>query len=131
MASNKPSSLVVIGGWLGCNPKHLKPYERLYNSLGFDTLSFVASPLCIIDSTIRHQNSPQEKIHIPSFKQWPRRSTNKFVDALNTKSNSKMQALAWKVLGDIHNSEAEVFVYHSFSNGGCFLLETICQSLLL
>jgi hypothetical protein len=131
MASNKPSSLVVIGGWLGCNPKHLKPYERLHNSLGFDALSFVASPLCIIDSTIRHQNSPQEKIRIPSFKQWPSRCTNGFVDALITKSDSKMQDLAWKVLGDIYNSEAEVFIYHSFSNGGCFLWESICQILLL
>jgi hypothetical protein len=131
MTPNKSPSLVVIGGWLGCNPKHLKPYERLYNSLGFDALSFVASPLCVIDSTISHQNSPQEKIHIPSFEQWPSISTNAFVDASSRKSDSKMQALAWKVLGDIHNSEAEVFIYHSFSNGGCFLWESICQILLL
>ena len=126
MPSDKASSLVVIGGWLGCNPRHLKPYERFYNSLGFDALSFVASPLCVVDSTL----NPQDLSHVPSSKQW-HSSTNTGVDVVSMNSDTEMQALAWKVLGDIHNSQAEVFIYHSFSNGGCFLWESICKILLL
>ena len=126
MASNKASSLVVIGGWLGCNPRHLKSYERLYKPLGFESLSFVASPLCVIDAALCYQNSYQERIEIPSFESWPNMTSDTFPN-----SDIKMEALAWKVLGYIHNSQAEEFIYHSFSNGGCFLWESICKILLL
>jgi len=114
------SSLVVIGGWLGCKPKHLKAYESLYGSLGLHTLSFIPSPLCVIDSTLTQQNS---HFAIPSSKQC--------VGNLTRKKITNMTALAWKVLGDIYDSKAEIFIYHSFSNGGCFLWESMCQILLL
>jgi len=122
------SSLVVIGGWLGCQPKHLKRYETLYNSLGFDALSFVASPLSVVDSTLRCQRSPQNKIQIPSSKQWPTSSVQ--LNYASAKIDTNMQDLAWKVLGDIYKSRAKIFIYHSFSNGGCFLWESICRILL-
>ena len=128
MTINKPSSLVVIGGWLGCQPKHLKRYEALYNSLGFDALSFVASPLSVVDSTLRRQRSPENKIQIPSPTQWPTSDTH--IYSASTKLDTNMQDLAWKVLGDVYNSRAEIFIYHSFSNGGCFLWETLCRILL-
>lgn len=130
MQSNKPSSLVVLAGWLGCKQKHLKPYERFYNSLGFDALSVIAPPFCIIDSTVSQQNSSEEEFHHDVFQQSPR-SINSFLDELSTNSDTKMQALAWRVIRDIYFSQAEVFIYHSFSNGGCFLWESICKILLL
>ena len=130
MAANKSSSLVVIGGWLGCKPKHLKSYERVYNSLGFDSLCLIASPLCVIDAVLSHQNSSRERIEIPSFKLWTG-SSNSSDDALYPNCDTKMQALAWKVLGDIHNSQADEFIYHCFSNAGCFLWESMCKILQL
>lgn len=129
MAINKPSSLVVIGGWLGCQPKHLKHYETLYNSLGFDILSIVASPLSVIDSTLCHQSSSQNPIRAPSSYQWPMR-TGLNMDSPTARQDTNMQDLAWKVLEDIYNSGADVFIFHCFSNGGCFLWESVCRVLL-
>lgn len=121
-----PTSLVVIGGWLGCKPKHLKSYEKLYKSLGFDSLAVIASPLCVIDATLHRQNSSQ--IEIPSLKQW---LSNSYDNSYYPNCDDKIQALAWKVLRDIHNSQAEEFIFHSFSNGGCFLWESMCNILQL
>lgn len=118
------ASLVVIVGWLGCQPKHLKCYETLYNSLGFDSLSFVASPSSVVDSTLSLPR--QNKIIIPSSDQWPAPpigSSSNFFDT--------MQDWAWKVLGEIYSSRAEIFMLHVFSNGGCFLWESLCQILFL
>lgn len=133
-------SLVVIGGWLGCQPRHLKRYETLYNSLGFDSKSFVASPISVIDSTLsprRHNRI----IQIPSSDQWPQppfNTSNKNVSECTIGASSSscgkfdtIDDLAWKVLGDVYNSQAEIFIFHAFSNGGCFLWESLCQILLL
>ena len=136
-------SLVVIGGWLGCQPRHLKRYETLYNSLGFDSKSFVVSPISVVDSTL----SPLQNriIQIPSSDQWPpppppppppNNSSNN-VSECNIGAPSScgkfdtIEDLAWKVLGDVYNSKAEIFIFHAFSNGGCFLWESLCQILLL
>jgi hypothetical protein len=34
-----------------------------------------------------------------------------------------MQDLAWDLLREIHESDPPVFIFHAFSNGGCFLWE--------
>ena len=123
---SKSTSLVVMGGWLGCKPKYLKSYESLYNSLGFDSLSVVASPLCVIDATLHRQNS--SKIRVPSL-ELRRRSSNVSTNSWCPDCDTRMQALAWKVLGDIYNSKAEEFIFHAFSNGGCLLWESMCNIL--
>lgn len=128
-STKRLSSLVVIGGWLGCKRKHLEAYERLYNSLGFDVLSVVASPLCVIDATLNRQGIPGDERDYPSSEQWPD-SANENDDPSSSDEITEMQALAWDVLGTIHNSQAYIFVYHSFSNGGCFLWEGMCQIML-
>jgi len=118
------ASLVVIVGWLGCQRKHLKLYEALYNSLGFDSSSFVASPSSVVDSTLSLLR--QNKIIIPSSDRWPVPPISSSSEKLDT-----MQDWAWKVLGEIYNSRAEIFIFHVFSNGGCFLWESLCHILFL
>lgn len=123
MTSEKSSSLVVIGGWLGSRPKQLKRYEELYNSLGFDTLPVVASPLSVVGSTLHLQSSHRNKIGIPTSTYW-------YEPAVQLVSEDNLQDLAWKILRCIYTSRAEIFIFHSFSNGGCFLWESVCRALL-
>ncbi|VEU37633.1 unnamed protein product [Pseudo-nitzschia multistriata] len=133
MVTDRASSLAVMGGWLGCQPKFLQRYEAMYNSLGFEVLSVVATPLSVIDSTLTYQSLPRNPIHVPSPSKWPLRAganTESVPSARNGIARNRMQDLAWNVLADIHNSGADVFVFHCFSNGGCFLWESICRILL-
>eukprot|EP00536_Pseudo-nitzschia_multiseries_P003638 jgi/Psemu1/295270/fgenesh1_pm.57_\ len=125
---------IVLGGWLGCQPKHLKSYKKLYNSLGFDVVVAIASPLSVIDSTLCHQSLPHNPIRAPSPNQWPNTDTAEFESDLlaseQQKRNTNMQDLAWRVLAKIYNSGTDAFIFHCFSNGGCFLWESLCRILL-
>lgn len=37
--------LVILLGWMGAQPHHLDKYGQMWRELGFDTLSFTASPM--------------------------------------------------------------------------------------
>lgn len=108
---------------MGSRPKNLKRYEELYNSLGFVTLPVSASPLSVVGSTLHLQSSPRNKIGIPASTYW-------YEPTVQFGSEDNMQDLAWKILRHIYRSRAEIFIFHSFSNGGCFLWESICRALL-
>ena len=99
--------LVILGGWLGCQRRFLRRYELLYKSLGFDVFSYVPEPHFVVDSCLKAR-----PIQVPEG--WPAQLPG------NAKS---MQDMAWDVLGRIYNGQSSVFLFHSFSNGGCFLWE--------
>ncbi len=42
-AAAGPKPLVVLIGWLGANPKHLRKYEQLWQGMGYDTVSKIPS----------------------------------------------------------------------------------------
>lgn len=100
--------LVVLGGWLGCQPRWLKRYEDLYKSLGFDVLSYIATPRQVVHSTL----DLVPAIEVPP--QWP---------VQIPEESESMQQLAWHLLGNVHNKQPPAFLFHAFSNGGCFLWE--------
>ena len=100
--------VVILAGWLGCQPRWLRRYEVLYQKMGFDVLSYIAKPRLVVDSTIRSR-----PIQVPDG--WPTH--------LSEEAES-MDQLAWHLLGRVHNKQSAVFLYHAFSNGGCFLWES-------
>lgn len=119
MATQK-RPLVVIGGWLGCQPKSLRRYEALYSSLGFDTFPVVATPRSVVEATV-HLYGGRPPLPPPD---WPMLSSSRHEEGFGTTDE-----LAWHVLGRVQSISPDMFLYHSFSNGGCFLWESICRVL--
>jgi hypothetical protein len=112
--------LVVIGGWLGCQRKFLRRYEELYNSLGFETLSLVASPRSTVESTLQLYRG-RAPLPPPG---WPCSTSSCLGRDYGTTDE-----LAWDVLSKVDELDPNIVLYHSFSNGGCFLWESICRVL--
>ena len=112
---------MVLAGWLGCRLQYLRRYEELYRKLGFEVLSYVASPRVVVGSTF-------QSIHIapPKESNWP---ASVQLETTNLQQFEDMESLAWHVLGRIHNKQPHCFIYHGFSNGGCFLWEQILRTL--
>jgi len=121
------SSLVVLVGWLGCQEKSLKHYVRVYNSLGFDAVTFFPSTFSIVNATLSSPDKNEKKIRIS----YPSPDDRRRLLNNNEKNLDTIQDMAWKVLIDIHNRRAEMFIFHVFSNGGCFLWESLCRILHL
>jgi hypothetical protein len=111
--------VVVLAGWLGCQPKALRRYEQLYRQLGFDVLCHIATPGMIVDYTMY-----KHPIQIPD--QWPLSSST----TATATPPSSMQDLAWQILGQIHNQQACTWIFHGFSNGGCFLWDQMRRILM-
>jgi hypothetical protein len=107
--------LVVLGGWLGCQRRSLRRYETLYTSLGFDVLLYILPPRLVVDAALRSR----QMIRVPE--QWPAQLLPPDVVV----EPEIMQELVWQVLGRMHNQRSSVFLYHAFSNGGCFLWESM------
>ena len=96
---NKP--VVILAGWLGCHPRNLRRYSKLYNSLGWDMIIQIASPKSIVTTMSEG----------PSYSQ--------------PSSSSEMQHLAINTLKELQALQPPYFIIHIFSNGGCFLWECI------
>lgn len=103
--------LIVLAGWLGAQPKALKKYELMYQALGMDVISHIAEPRMVVGHSLS-----LDPIQIP--KDWP--FTNEICFHPST-----MQQLAWYILAQIYAKQSAFFLFHSFSNGGCFLWESI------
>lgn len=99
MASERP--LVVLAGWLGCQPRYLRQYEMLYKTLGIDVVTYIATPRMVVSAS---------------------RSSPPFLSEGSSPRNS-IQALSWKVFRDVQ--ERDVWFFHAFSNGGCFVWEQL------
>lgn len=102
--------LVVIAGWLGCQPRSLRRYEALYRKLGFGVVTRIATPRMVAKSST--QTPPC--IKVPAG--WPDEQQ---------KSLGTMQDLAWDALREVHASQCSVVFFHGFSNGGGFFWEQV------
>jgi hypothetical protein len=141
--NNRP--IVVLAGWLGCQPKHLRRYEDLYrNELGCSIiLSRIAPPYTIV-RTIVEEYRPI--VHIPcssslSSDNWPLQYQ------LPPPNERTVQDVAWDLLRDVHlvlqqqkynnrqddddDDHCPGILFHNFSNGGCFVWERISEILKL
>ena len=47
--NNRPA--VVLAGWLGCQPRHLRRYSEMYDCIGWDSLVRIGSPRSVITAT--------------------------------------------------------------------------------
>eukprot|EP00276_Gloeochaete_wittrockiana_P003031 CAMPEP_0184658928 /NCGR_PEP_ID=MMETSP0308-20130426/27368_1 /TAXON_ID=38269 /ORGANISM="Gloeochaete witrockiana, Strain SAG 46.84" /LENGTH=292 /DNA_ID=CAMNT_0027098295 /DNA_START=171 /DNA_END=1049 /DNA_ORIENTATION=+ len=93
----RDSVIVVLLGWYACHPKVLAKYSDWYNEQGFKTVSVIAP---------RH------------YTLWPGVALNRIL------AKRVLQTLKAVGVGD--NGGVSV-VIHSFSNGGCFVLEQMIE----
>lgn len=100
--------LVVLAGWLGCQPHSLRRYEALYEKLGFGVVTQIATSKMVVMSVVQ-----EPSIKYPS--EWPRKRQR-----LET-----MQDLAWDTVHILDASQSSAILFHAFSNGGCFLWEHV------
>lgn len=106
--------VVVLAGWLGCQSKSLRRYEVLYQKFGFDVLSRIASPTMVVSSA-----------SAPSA--WGTTTTDRSRRRknLSCRPPTTMQQFGWDVVQELYTSQCSIVVFHGFSNGGCFLWESI------
>ena len=100
--TDKP--LVILAGWLGCHLKNLDRYATLYKSLGFKVMRVIAKPATIIMASTEERD--QAGIH-----------------------RETMYQLAMEVVNNASSLPSSHIIFHVFSNGGCFLWESICKIL--
>lgn len=99
MALQRP--IVVLAGWLGCQPRHLGQYERMYKTLGLDVVTCIATPRMVVSAS---------------------RSSPPFLSEEASPPNS-IQAISWKLFRDVEGRD--IWFFHAFSNGGCFVWEQL------
>jgi hypothetical protein len=101
--------VVVLAGWLGCQPKSLKRYKSMYSSLGCNVIIRIASPAMVV----RAATQPFIKSnHVAPIR-------------LPVAQPETMNELAADTIEEIRKSNSSTFFLHAFSNGGCFLWEAI------
>jgi hypothetical protein len=123
--------LVVLAGWLGGRVSQLKRYEQLYQSMGLDTFSMVVSTVAIVDCTLTMQQEQRQR-QLPAFVVSNHHSSSPPVHETPQPPrslDSTIQDWAWYTLQTIHDRQPPYYFVHVFSNGGCFLWESICRIL--
>ena len=131
--STRRRPLVVLAGWLGAQPQFLRRYEQLYRNRGFEVVCRIAPPYTI-GREVWHY--PREPLRRPAgwsessslVQQGHRHSPRGLVDD----EPSSVQDLAWQILAEISTRQDNVsfWIFHSFSNGGCFVWERVRDILL-
>jgi pimeloyl-ACP methyl ester carboxylesterase len=109
--SSHQQPLVVVTGWLGCQPKFLRRYNEMYQRTGCRVLNRIAPPHMIL-----HSVYGVEPLILPV--DWPKPEVSTVVP-------TSLQELAWEILLSIHHSESPAVLFHISSNGGCFVWEQI------
>lgn len=97
---NQP--LVVLAGWLGSKPQHLKHYAKIYESLGFQALIEIPSPSQIVLAAMQ-----------------------KYDIIKNGAIANTIQNLARSMIEAAHDLNPSYIIFHVFSNGGGFLWEAV------
>lgn len=124
--------LVVLAGWLGAQPQFLRRYEQLYRNWGFDVVCHIAPPYTIGREVLHY---PREPLRRPagwseSLLVGHQQHTRGLYD--DNDEPSSVQDLAWQILAEISTRQDNVsfWIFHSFSNGGCFVWERVRDILL-
>lgn len=133
MSTTRP--LVVLLGWLGCQPKNLRRYEALYQ--GFEIVTRVATPAQVVRAVL---TQPNQNNNVKAPHTWPYSSHQQPYNSNNDNSNNNVpqihsaqqltvEDLAWDILAEMEESEAPVVFLHIFSNGGGFVWEALLRIL--
>ncbi|KAL7544915.1 hypothetical protein ACHAWF_008283, partial [Thalassiosira exigua] len=96
-ASDSDRPVVVLAGWLGCRPRNLRRFVRMYDRMGWNALIRIGSPRSVV----------------AAMTEGPPDSSPK----------SEMRCLAVDTLRELRRIQPPYFVLHLFSNNGCFLWE--------
>ena len=117
--------VVVLAGWLGCQPKHLRRYKELYENLGWDVIIKIATPpMVVLTSIARPSPITQEEYSLCIHN-----NNNNNNEMMTRKKEYSMTDVAINILRQIMISNCPIFIVHVFSNGGCFLWEKMRQIL--
>jgi len=114
MENSSRRPIVILAGWLGCQPKSLQRYVQMYDRLGYDSLIRIASPASVIHAMVDGPPGPNTDIHDDVHD-----NTQKLCSSL------EMKHLAINSLQHIQRLQPPHFIIHIFSNNGCFLWEWI------
>lgn len=134
MPAHHPRPLVVLAGWLGCQPRLLRRYTALYERAGCRVLCRIAPPHTVMRSVYG-----MEPVKLPSIVSWryppldagssfPTTTSETIALAAPAPPQAEsMQELAWDILRCIHHapSSSSPVLFHVFSNGGCFVWEQV------
>lgn len=105
-------SLVILTGWLGCRPHQLRRYEELYRRQGLQVLSYIAAPSAIFECTL------------PQYSPTPAAAGASSSSSSTSDGRAYgVHALVEAMLRDLTASECRSYLFHAFSNGGCFVWE--------
>jgi hypothetical protein len=110
--ANKP--VVVLAGWLGCQPRNLRRYHDLYDELGWTTVIRIGSPQSVLNAMKMGPSSSSSSSSSSSDQQ-----------TIIQSSSDMLSSLAISLLIEIESLQPPYFVIHIFSNNGCFLWEWI------
>mmetsp|Transcript_16221 Transcript_16221/g.35055 ORF Transcript_16221/g.35055 Transcript_16221/m.35055 type:complete len:284 (-) Transcript_16221:809-1660(-) len=94
---NKP--VVVLAGWLGCQPRNLRRFSQMYKRMGSDTIQRIASPRSVVAAMTKGPSGHSSQL--------------------------EMEQLAINILQELQTIQPPYFTLHLFSNNGCFLWEWI------
>ena len=126
--------VIVLAGWLGAQPKWLRRYEQLYQRLGFRVLrTRIAPPYAVVGEVLKqHQRSPYTAVvKLPVG--WPDSYYQREREQQKPQPES-VQEMAWDILASVIQEQNEeeccFWMFHCFSNGGCFVWERIREILL-
>ena len=127
--SNKSERpVVVLAGWLGCQPRNLRRYKELYENLGWEVIIKIATPPMVVLASIVRP-SPITKEEYGLCIDTPNDNKNDHHQIRIMKAEYSMTDVAINILRQIMTLDCPIFIVHVFSNGGCFLWEKIRQIL--
>lgn len=99
-ATRKP--VVVLAGWLGCQPRHLRRYIEMYSGIGWQPIVRIGNPQAVV-AALSHGPSSNDQ----------------------SSSQSEMKIVSLNLLQELRTLQPPLIAFHIFSNNGCFLWEWV------